>query len=121
MTTSIGFDPALPCCTIQGDTICGKAATAGTLYPMGSSNYILLLFCRECTQALLAVYGPPGELGGPAAGETQDVASVAEQTAVRAIGLAKRRAVSELSDDTIEAIFDDLADMHEERNPGGFS
>lgn len=59
-TISIGFSPALPCCTIQGALKCGKEATAGTLYPTSGGNYILQPFCRDCTQALLRVYEPQG-------------------------------------------------------------
>lgn len=57
-TTTIGFHPALPCSTVQGDGICGQPATAGTLYPTGGGQYLLQPFCRDCTAALMRVYGP---------------------------------------------------------------
>lgn len=67
--TSIGFSPALRCSTIKDDRLCGREATAGTLYPTGGGQYILQPFCRECTQALMRVYGPDqGELFGPPPG-----------------------------------------------------
>ncbi len=91
MTTSIGFTPALPCVTIQGGTTCGKPATAGTLYPTGDGNYILQPFCRECTQALLRIYGPEGDLFPPAAASTalEDAERIAGR-AIRVVGRMKR-------------------------------
>lgn len=118
MTTSIGFTPALACSTMKDPdgTLCGKPATAGTLYSMAGGNWILQPFCRDCTAALLRVYGPPGDLFPPAQATTP--ADDAGETARRAV---IRRQVARLDDDTFEAIVNGLADMHEERNPGGFS
>lgn len=68
-TTTIGFSPALPCCTLVApDQMCGKPATVGALYPIGHGNHILQPFCRECVQAVQRVYGPPEELFPPPPG-----------------------------------------------------
>ena len=85
MTTSIGFTPALPCATIQGDRMCGKPATAGTLYPLTGGLWLLQPFCRDCTAALLWVYGGDAELFPPAAASTS--AADAERQAEQAIGI----------------------------------
>jgi hypothetical protein len=91
VTISIGFTPAVPCCTIQGITMCGEPATAGILYPTNDGNYILQPFCQSCTQALLRVYGPHSELFPPVAAQTalEDAERIAER-AIRVVGRMKR-------------------------------
>lgn len=65
--TTITFAPPLPCCTVQGDRICGKPATTGTLHPWGSAGiYIVQPFCEDCVRALVRVYGiAPAPLKAP--------------------------------------------------------
>jgi hypothetical protein len=55
---TITFSPPLPCATIQGDKTCGKLATVGQLYPVGS-GYLMQPFCAECVAALARIYLPP--------------------------------------------------------------
>ncbi|MDQ2995714.1 MAG: hypothetical protein M3R61_01470 [Chloroflexota bacterium] len=85
-TTSISFHPAQPCCTLKNaaGTRCGTMAAAGTLEPIVGGNFILQPFCEDCTQALLRVDDPPGELFPPAA------ESAADRHAIRAIGMIKK-------------------------------
>ena len=58
MTTNstITIAPALPCCSITGESICGTPATAAFIYPMGAGQYILTPICRSCVLAMAAVY-----------------------------------------------------------------
>ena len=56
--STISFNPALPCCTWQGDVLCGKPATVATLYPTGGGMYIMQPICRDCVAALERVYFP---------------------------------------------------------------
>lgn len=90
MTTTIGFHPALPCCTMRDadGALCGKAATVGTLYPAAGGLWLVQPFCRECALALVSAHAPEtDELFPPA---VESGAERIADRAIRVVGAFKR-------------------------------
>lgn len=49
------FEPALPCCTLNGDSLCGKPATGGIGWYTGSHWYLQPI-CADCIAATARLY-----------------------------------------------------------------
>jgi len=51
----IRFDPALPCATTNGETLCNKPAKVGIAYP-AAGGWMLQPICKSCATAMGRVY-----------------------------------------------------------------
>lgn len=100
-STTITFDPPLPCSVLPGppsgaggaggETQCGKPATAATLYPMGGGQFILQPICRECVAAIRWLYiDQAGERSTPAPAGPGTTPEEAEEQARQAMEIAAR-------------------------------
>ena len=55
--TLIKIDPPLPCCTFQGNGLCGKPAQAAWLTPTGGGQWIAQPICKDCAMGMARNYG----------------------------------------------------------------
>jgi hypothetical protein len=53
----VRIDPALPCGTVSGDSICGRPATVAHVDPGTNGTWIMLPICKQCTEATARMYG----------------------------------------------------------------